>query len=44
MGSVKFRHRSRTMFLDVNVAPGLTKDVDPGTSWQNLAQVITSKM
>ncbi len=39
MGRVRFRGRERvrSMFLDNNVGPGSTKDVDPGTclTWQN---------
>ncbi len=39
MGSVRFRGRDwvKSIFLDSNVDPGSTKDVDPGTclTWQN---------
>ncbi len=39
MGRVRFRGRDwvKSIFLDRNVDPGSTKDVDPGTclSWQN---------
>ncbi len=39
MGRVRFRGRDwvKSIFLDCNVDPGSTKDVDPGTclTWQN---------
>lgn len=39
MGTVRFRGRDwvKSIFLDSNVDPGSTKDVDPGTcpTWQN---------
>ncbi len=39
MGRVRFRGRDwvKSIFLDNNVDPGSTKDVDPGTclTWQN---------
>ncbi len=46
MGKGRFRGRDwvKSIFLDSNVDPGSTKDVDPGTclTWQNQGDPNTS--